>query len=118
LSFTVAPTGESQWTFGLSNGSTSDQVSLTGGDTYALEIGTPAAVGQNNFHYYCGGAVATDGQKSNFLSLIHTRHRDASMNLRREEAVETRRGVADLVVRELVLARRKFGNAADRSPVG
>jgi hypothetical protein len=62
LSFTVAPTGESQWIFGLSNGGTSDQVSLTGGDTYALEIWTPAAVGQNNFQWYRGGAVATDGQ--------------------------------------------------------
>jgi hypothetical protein len=62
LSFTVAPAGESQWIFGLSNGSTSDAVSLTGGDTYALEIWTPAAVGQNNVQWYRAGVVATDGQ--------------------------------------------------------
>lgn len=62
LSFTVAPAGETQWIFGLSNGSTSDQVTLTGGDTYALEIWTPAAVGQNNVQWYRGGVVATDGQ--------------------------------------------------------
>ncbi len=62
LSFSVAQTGESQWIFGLSNGSTSDMVSLTAGNTYALEIWTPAAVGQNNVQWYRAGAVATDGQ--------------------------------------------------------
>lgn len=62
LSFTVAPVNETQWIFSLSNGSTSDQVTLTGGDTYALEIWTPAAVGQNNVQWYRAGAVATDGQ--------------------------------------------------------
>src|SRR5689334_3948412 len=59
LSFTVAPAGETQWIFSLSNGSTSDQVTLTGGNTYALEIWTPAAVGQNSVQWYRGGAVAT-----------------------------------------------------------
>ena len=62
LSFTVASAGETQWIFSLSNGSTSDQVTLTGGNTYALEIWTPLAVGQNNVQWYRGGAVATDGQ--------------------------------------------------------
>src|SRR5262245_25292996 len=62
LSFTVTPSGETQWIFGLSNGSTSDQVSLTGGNTYALEIWTPLAVGQNGFQWYRGLNVATDGQ--------------------------------------------------------
>jgi hypothetical protein len=62
LSFTVTPTGQQQYIFSLSNGSTLDQVSLTGGNTYALEIWTPAAVGQNNFQWYRGGVVATDGQ--------------------------------------------------------
>jgi hypothetical protein len=62
LAFTVAPTGESQWIFSLSNGTTSDQIALTAGDTYALEIWTPVAVGQNNFQWFRAGAVATDGQ--------------------------------------------------------
>lgn len=62
LSFTVGPTGEQQYVFSLSNGSTSDQVSLISGDVYALEIWTPAAVGQNNFQWFRGGSVATDGQ--------------------------------------------------------
>jgi hypothetical protein len=62
LSFTVAPSGESQWIFSLSNGSTSDQIALTAGNTYALELWTPAAVGQNGIQWYRGGVVATDGQ--------------------------------------------------------
>ena len=32
------------------------------GNTYALEIWTPLAVRQNNFQWYRGGVVATDGQ--------------------------------------------------------
>jgi hypothetical protein len=62
LSFTVVPAGESQWIFSLSNGSTSDLINLTAGNTYALELWTPLAVGQNNVQWYRGGVVATDGQ--------------------------------------------------------
>jgi len=63
LSFSVSGTGgEQQYIFSLSNGSTSDQVSLIAGDVYALEIWTPAAIPQNNFQWYRGGSVATDGQ--------------------------------------------------------
>jgi hypothetical protein len=62
LSFTVAPVNLQQWIFALDNTGTTDQVSLTGGNTYALEIWTPAAVGQNNVQWYRAGAVATDGQ--------------------------------------------------------
>jgi hypothetical protein len=62
LSFTVTPTGQSQYQFSLGNVGTSDQVALTAGNTYALEIWTPAAIGQNNFQWYRGGVVATDGQ--------------------------------------------------------
>lgn len=62
LSFNIPTTGEIQDILQLSNGTTSDQVTLTAGDTYALELWTPAAFGQNNFQWYRGGAVATDGQ--------------------------------------------------------
>ena len=62
LAFTVAPTGAQQYVFNLNNGATLDQIALTAGDTYALEIWTPAAVGQNNFQWFRAGVVATDGQ--------------------------------------------------------
>jgi PEP-CTERM motif-containing protein len=62
LSFTVATGGQSQWIFSLSNGSTLDLVNLTAGNTYALELWTPSAVGQNNVQWYRAGVVATDGQ--------------------------------------------------------
>jgi len=62
LSFTVASTGEAQYIFSFSNGSTLDQVALTSGQTYALEIWTPQAVGQNNFQWYRAGVVDTQGQ--------------------------------------------------------
>jgi hypothetical protein len=62
LSFTVAPIGAAQWIFSLSNGSTSDQIALTAGRTYAVEIWTPAAIPQNNVQWYRAGQVATDGQ--------------------------------------------------------
>jgi len=62
LAFTVVATGQQQWIFGLDNVGTPDQLALTGGNTYALEIWTPAAVGQNNVQWYRAGVVATDGQ--------------------------------------------------------
>jgi hypothetical protein len=62
LAFTVTTAGEQQYIFSLSNGGTSDQITLTAGNTYALEIWTPATVGQNNFQWYRAGVVATDGQ--------------------------------------------------------
>lgn len=62
VSFTVPATGELQFIFSLDNIGTSDQIALTAGNTYALEVWTPAAVGQNGFQWYRAGAVATDGQ--------------------------------------------------------
>ena len=62
LSFTIAPAAESQWIFSLSNGSTSDQIALTAGNTYALELWTPAANAQNSVQWFRAGVVATDGQ--------------------------------------------------------
>lgn len=62
LSFTIPANGQLQYQFSLSNGGTSDQIALTAGNTYALEVWTPAALGSSGFVWYRGAAVATDGQ--------------------------------------------------------
>src|SRR6478736_668152 len=62
LSFTIPANGQLQYQFSLSNGSTSDQVSLLAGNTYALEVWTSAALGSSGFVWYRGAAVATNGQ--------------------------------------------------------
>jgi hypothetical protein len=62
LSFvTDAHGGEWQGLFSLSG---TDQVTLTAGNTYALELWTPTTGGTTagNLNWYRGGAVATDGQ--------------------------------------------------------
>ncbi len=58
---TDAHGGEWQGLFSLSG---TDQVTLTAGDTYALELWTPTTSGTTvgNLNWYRGGAVATDGQ--------------------------------------------------------
>jgi hypothetical protein len=64
LSFTTpGESGAYQEVFSLSNGTTYDQVSLVAGDTYALELLTPATSGTaGNVNWVRGGAVATDGE--------------------------------------------------------
>jgi hypothetical protein len=64
LSFTTPNNaGTVQGLFLLSNGTTSDQVTLNAGDIYALEFWTPTSGGSSqNFDWARGGAVATDGQ--------------------------------------------------------
>ena len=50
-----------QSTFSFNNNTTTDQIALIAGHTYAFEIWTPAAQAAQ-LQWYQGGAVATDGQ--------------------------------------------------------
>ncbi len=65
LTFTTPNAPEVQGQFLLSNGTANDQVALIGGHSYSLEFWAPT-IGSgtitNNFIWYRGGAVATDGQ--------------------------------------------------------
>jgi hypothetical protein len=83
LSFTSpSSAGEVQGLFLLSDGATSDEVTLTAGDTYALEFWTPTSGGSSqNFDWYRGGAVATDGQMMGSTSSSTSRLTIASLGL-------------------------------------
>ena len=61
FTFTLAGQNSSQDIFSFDNTTTSDQVSLVAGDTYAFEISTPVAQ-DSQVQWYRGGAVDTEGQ--------------------------------------------------------
>jgi PEP-CTERM motif len=83
LSFTTpGSSGTVQGMFLLSNGTTSDEVTLNAGDTYALEFWTPTSSGASqNFVWSRGGAVATDGQMMGSTSSSTARLTIASLGL-------------------------------------
>jgi hypothetical protein len=61
LTFTNPAQGQAQLLFQLTNGATNDQVALTAGHIYTVEVWTPAA-SNAGFVWFRGANVATDGQ--------------------------------------------------------
>ena len=84
LTFTTPNAPEIQGQFLLSNGTSNDQVSLTAGHIYALEFLAPTTGSgtiTNNFIWYRGGAVATDGQMMGSADATTARLTIASLGL-------------------------------------